>query len=454
MRMDWHLGALGIAGLSNFRVRCDTLLWLSHRKEFSVAKLKLTTFYILASLIVSTLSSVQPSNAVEQIPLSAEFSKVYKPDLSSPKSCTKGSLAIWRQDGAAFQSSDTLEVDIYAYYPEDKKRSSMPVTYSFPKVEYLFESGNLESRAGSQYEICVDAWQKTNFRPNFSALYFDIQYKMNYGSTNAGRFTATIPILPKDNEAKTIEKVQEDCPFTNFEDNAVVTVSPTTFKSGKNITVQGTYFIRGVPAPNQPLDLQERIVSSLGTSKVVAHGKTVTDSQGLFSFKFKFVQRDDDPMPFFQIVRKLRTAQIGFILGPFEPSSASIAFDCDKGKCKYTPGGTYTDFIPEFSPQCLSTFKSYDDVFGSAAAAGAGGAVNFTDDKNRIAWLGRKIFPGSKNKVPYAATWISKEADYPQRDARNIGKAGSSGSGGVKRCYVNGYTTKTGKRVSGYFRSC
>ncbi len=436
------------------RPRCDTLLGLACRKEFLVAKLRSTTFYILISLILSTVTSIQPSIAAEQIPLSAEFSKVYKPDLASPKSCTKGSLAISRQDGVAFQSSDILEVAIYAYYPEDKKRSSMPVTYSFPKFAYLYESGTLEPRVGSQYELCVDAWQKDYFRPNFSALYFEILYKMNHGSTNAGRFTATIPILPKNEEAKTIEKVQEDCAFTNFEDNAVVTVSPATFKSGANLTVKGTYFIRGVPAPNQPLDLQERIISNLGTSKVVAHGKTVTDSQGVFSFKFKFVQRDDDPMPFFQIVRKLRTSQLGFILGPFEPSSASISFDCDKGKCKYTPGGTYTDFIPEFSPQCLSTFKSYDDAYSSAAAAGAAAGFNFTDSKNRIAWIGRKVFPGSKNKVAFTATWISKDADYPQRDARNLGKSGSSGSSGVKRCYVSGYTTKTGKRVSGYYRSC
>ena len=79
-------------------------------------------------------------------------------------------------------------------------------------------------------------------------------------------------------------------------------------------------------------------------------------------------------------------------------------------------------------------------------------SINFSDNKNLIAWIGRKVFKGSKNKVVFNTIYESEVADFTERDARNIGKAGSSGVKG--RCYVSGYTTKTGKRVSGYYRSC
>lgn len=406
------------------------------------------------SVLFASILFVLPAQAEDSIPLTGTFSKIYRPDLSSPKSCTYGSFAISRTDGRAFQNGEILEVSVYAYYPEDKKRSSSPVTYAFPEISSGFESGKLEATSGARYQLCADAWQNSNFRKNFASLFFDVRYKMNYGSTLAGRLTSVVTILPKDAEANTIEKVLRDCTFDFFEDNAVLEVSPEIVKTGTMATVTGTYFIKGVPAPNQALNLSERIVYSSGASKIIELGSATTNSEGIFSFKFKFVQRDDHPMPFFQITRSMRTAQIGFLHGPFEPTSNSFSFMCDKGKCKYTPGGTYTDFIPEFSTTCLATFKEYDDIYGVGAGTGVGLAVNFTDDKNRIAWLGRKVFKGSKNKVQFTATWISKETDFPQRDTRNLGKAGGKGPSVGKKCYVNGYTTKAGKRVSGYYRSC
>jgi hypothetical protein len=400
--------------------------------------------------------TVSSSNAVENIALKASFSKIYKPDLASPQSCTTGSIAIWREDGEPFQSGEQLDVSLYAYYPEDRKRSSIWVTKAFPEIGYDLFSRTADTKIGAKYRLCADAWQKSSFRPNFSALFLEIIYSMNYGSTQAGRYTAIIPILPKDNEAVAIEKVEKSCPFSNFEDNAVPVVSPATVGRGKMVTISGTYFIKGVPVPNQPIAIYKEVFTQVGDRKVTELGKDVTNKEGAFEFRFKFSPEKGDPMPFLTIARPIRTEQIGFLHGPFDSTFSSISFICEKGKCKYMPGGTYTDFIPEFPEQCLAAFKEYDDVFGVGAGLGTGVGINFADDRNLIAWLGRKVFRGSKNKVSFTAEWISKDSDFTQRDARNIGKSGgSSGSTGIKgRCYVRGYTTKTGKRVSGYYRSC
>ncbi len=385
--------------------------------------------------------------AVETIPLQATFSKVYKPDLASPNACSTGSLTISRKDKQQFASGDKFTVTLYAYYPEDKKRSTMPVTYAWPEIGTNLVTAKYENTVAAQYRLCLDSWQKDYFRPNFNALYIDIQYTVNFGSIKAGSFTATIPILPKDAEASAVEKLMNDCAFSSFEDGPVIEANPMKLKSGSFVTISGTYFISGVPAPNQEITLTQEILLKNDQFKKVTIGSTVTNAEGFFSFRYKF-NSYNEVMAFFHISRETRTVGIGFLHPPFKSLYDGFSFNCTKGMCEFSPGGHYTDVIPQFSTSCLAAFKAYDDAYGVASAA----AVNFGDDRNRIVWLGRKVFPGSKYKVPYTAHWISKDDGPELRDTRKASSATSSGSGG--RCYVSGYTTKTGKRVSGYFRRC
>lgn len=413
----------------------------------SVNFFKRASLFISLTLFVGILLPLNHVVAVETIPLEASFSKVYKPDLASPKACSTGSLTISRKDKLPFASGEKLTVTIYAYYPEDKKRSTMPVTYAWPEIGTNLVTGKYENTIAAQYELCLSSWQKDYFRPNFNALYVDIQYTMNFGSTKAGSFIATIPILPKDAEASAIEKIMTDCDFSSFEDGPVIEANPMKVKSGAYVTISGTYFISGVPAPYQSIVFTQEVMSKNDQMRKISLGSTVTKFDGSFSFKFKF-NSYNDVMAFFHISRDTRTVRLGFLHPPFKSLYDGFSFVCEKGVCEFWPGGHYTDVIPEFSPACLASFKAYDDIFG----IGAGAAVNFGEDKNRIAWLGKKVFPGSKYKVPYTAHWISKDDGPELRDTRKASAATSSGTGG--RCYVSGYTTKTGKRVSGYFRRC
>jgi len=181
-------------------------------------------------------------------------------------------------------------------------------------------------------------------------------------------------------------------------------------------------------------------------------GTSVTDKEGVFTFKFKFSIRKGYIAESYTIVPERRLDQIGFIHGPIDATFGFFNIFCTNGICSFKPGFMDKDFIPTFQEPCLTAFKAYDQVFGAAAAAAGSVSVNFTDNKNLIAWIGRKVFKGSKNKVVFNSIYESESADYSERDSRNIGKKGSSGVKG--RCYVSGYTTKTGKRVSGYYRSC
>lgn len=392
------------------------------------------------------------ASAVDSIPINGTFSKIYRPDLLSPETCSTGSYQIWRNDNQEFSFGDDVDVTFYAYYPEDKKRSSMSVTSGVDEILPDAFTGKLPDKVGGSYRLCAKDWQGTFFRPNFSSLYVEVVYKMNYGSTIAGKFTSIIPILPKDAEALAIEKVKKDCPFENYTENIVPEVSPATFKNGATITWSGTYFYHGIPVPNHKMTIYEGSSGNPKTAKVKVLGTSITDKEGAFTFKFKFSIPKGDVVRDYTIVAERRVEQIGFIHGPIRSTFEFFDVFCTKGVCSFKPGFMPNDFIPVFQDSCLSAFKAYDDAFGSAAAA-AGIAVNFTDDKNRIAWLGKKVFKGSKYKVAFNTIYESEAADFLERDSRNLGKGGSGGS--LKgRCWVNGYTTKSGKSVSGYYRSC
>ncbi len=447
MRHLLSIRSRGPRSIFGDRVKFSLLRFIEAIHGRSVKLFRKAAFLITFAIFLGLFMPLNNGVAVETIPLEVSFSKVYKPDLATPKTCSTGSLSISRKDKVPFASGEKFTVTLYAYYPEDKKRSTMPVTYAWPEIGKNLVTGKYEKSIAAQYELCLDAWQKDYFRPNFNALYVDIQYTMNYGSAKAGSFAATIPILPKDAEASAVEKLMSDCDFSSFEDGPVIEVNPMKLKSGTNVTISGTYFISGVPAPNQPITLTQEVLSKNDSMRKIALGSTVTKFDGSFSFKFKF-NSYNDLMAFFHISRDTRTVPIGFLHPPFKSIYDGFSFWCEKGSCEFTPGGHYTDVIPEFSPSCLASFKEYDDFFGIASGVG----VNFADDKNRIAWLGRKVFPGSKYKVSYTAHWISKDDAPEMRDSRKSSTASASGSGG--RCYVSGYTTKSGKRVSGYFRRC
>ena len=412
------------------------------------ATIWLTATAVIASLLVETQSAV----AVDSIPITTTFSKIYRPDLATPGTCSGSSFQVARKDNVEFALSDDISATFYAYYPEDKKRSKDILTFGTTRILPDAFTSKMPNKVGGTYQLCVKDWQDGSFRPNFSNLYVEVFYKMNAGSTIAGKFATIIPILPKDAEALAIEKVEKDCPFNNYTSNIVPEVSPAKFKNGADITWTGTYFHQGIPVPNHKMTLYEGNQGDPRTGKVKILGTSTTDKDGAFTFRHKFTIPKGDVVMGYTIVAERRLDQIGFIHGPIDSTFAFVDIFCDKGVCSYRPGFMDTDFIPTFQEPCLTTFKAYDQAFGAAAAAANSISVNFTDNKNLIAWIGRKVFKGSKNKVVFNTIYESEVADYVERDSRNIGKKGSSGIKG--RCYVSGYTTKTGKRVSGYYRSC
>ena len=164
----------------------------------------LTATAVIASLLVETQSAA----AVDSIPITATFSKIYRPDLATPGTCSGSSFQVSRTDNVEFASGDLIEASFYAYYPEDKMRSQFPVRTSSAQVSPDVFTNKMPTKVGGSYELCVKDWQGGSFRPNFTALYVEVTYKMDYGSITAGKFVATIPILPKDAEALAIEKVE------------------------------------------------------------------------------------------------------------------------------------------------------------------------------------------------------------------------------------------------------
>lgn len=415
-------------------------------------RLKTTMILLVLAALLSPTLVISSANAIDSIPLEAKFSNIYRPDLASPNTCSTGSIQVWRKDNQEFSMGDDIVANIYAYYPEDKKRSQAWITLSTFDINQDVFTEQMPKKVGGSYNLCVKDWQSREFRSNFSALYIEIVYTMNFGTTQAGRFTATLPILKKDAEAQAIEDVSKDCPFNNFTHNFVSEVRPQTFKPGSMITLSGTYFYQGIPVPNHQITLFKGNQGNPKRGKVHILGTSVTDAEGVYTFKFKFQIPKGDVVQDYTLFADRRLDQIGFIHGPIDAAFTFLDIFCEKGKCAYKVGFSEDDFIPEFPQECLNSFKAFDEVFGASAAASNAVDFNFSDDRNLIAWIGRKVFNGSKNKISFRTIYDAEVVDFQERDARNFGKNGKVNLKG--RCWVNGYTTRTGKRVSGYFRSC
>jgi uncharacterized membrane protein YgcG len=239
--------------------------------------------------------------------------------------------------------------------------------------------------------------------------------------------------------------------------------SGVTRKAGEKMTIKGTLYRAGLIAPNDTLNLVRVVDES--NSKIIA--TATTDKDGKYSFTFAALTFPKALL--YQIEAPERQADIGVVPGPFPAKTWEVFIDCKKG-CKIKESSTRDQApVNNFSEVCVQSLSFYNQV------------LRQSDDENSRILRKVIIYPILSNitrsrtdsaaKAAAAAAAAAEAAAIAQNSNNNSGAAAGSSGGSVSggsgtsarssgsssgggRCYVSGYTTKKGKRVSGYFRSC
>lgn len=382
------------------------------------------------SVFFSILLPVQVNANVQQIPINAVVYPIYKPDFDSPNLCSTSSVTVSRNDGKPFSGQgDRIEITIRA------KESSLGIlTYSSKSILKDIYT-NLEVVSVSvPISLCVRDITGKYVSGEINEVDLQIVYKKDY-TIIVSEFSARVKLLPKTPEAQAIEKLIKDCAF-EYKPKWLATIEQTAqnVSKGKPVTLAGTFFRSGIPSPGDTLRIYQDFNSdpTRGDVKLLATSKT--DKDGVFSFTF--VPKSKNGI--YTVTFQARTLPLGPLAGPFESGSFIVSVDC-KDKCNYRP--SITDWILKHSETCISAFADYDLNFASKSDPG----LMYPNSDGRIPYLFRKVFVGSARKKAYFNSSAADSGGYSSNSS-------SSKSGG--RCYVSGYTTKTGKRVSGYYRDC
>ena len=383
------------------------------------------------SVVLSILLPIQANANVQQIPINAVIYPLYKPDFDSPGLCSQSSVTVSRNDGQPFSGEgDRIEIEVKA-----KESTLGGYLTSSSKMITKDIYTNLEATSVSvPISLCMRNITGQYISGEISEVDIVIVYKKGY-TIAVGGFSAKVKLLAKTPEAQAIEKLIKDCNFQSKPDwVAPIVQSKKDVQKGKPVTLAGTFFRNGIPSPGDTLRIYEEFNTDPTRGNVKLLATSTTDQNGVFSFTF--IPKSKNGI--YTVTFQARTTPLGPLAGPFDSGSFIVSVDC-KSTCNYRP--SITDWIPKHSDTCIDAFQKYDLNFASRSDTG----LMYPNRDGRIPFLYKKVFPGSASKNSY---FNESEASYGGYSSKSSG----SSSGG--RCYVSGYTTKTGKRVSGYYRSC
>lgn len=392
---------------------------------------KLIIAITILGLVFSSLSVSH--SQVPQIPINAVIYPIYKPDFDSPGGCSTSSVTVARNDSKDFAQYDEIQVGLYA----KEMTLGVPIASGKETIVQDIYTNLPRNRVSIPITLCMRNITGQYVKGEITEVELRVIYKKDF-SIEVGRFSTMVKLLNKTPEAEAIEKLEEECDFSSKEPwLAVIQQEKANVAKGKQVTLSGTFFRFGIPAPGDTLRIYQDFNTDPKRGDVKLLSTSTTDKDGVF--RFQFVPKSKSGI--YSVTFQARTSPIGPLHGPFPSGNFRVFVDC-KSTCNYTTVGSITDWIQKHSPTCLAAYEEYDLSF----ASGTDASLMYANSDDRIPYLFRKVFVGSKGKKAYFNESQADSGGYSS-------SSGGSGSG-KGRCYVSGYTTKTGKRVSGYWRSC
>jgi hypothetical protein len=368
--------------------------------------------------------------------------------------CEDGELSVVRGDGAGFALGDSVKA----------------VIFNDQGVELSLSNATKSAQAGDK-DITLKVRICQSDRA-YVGVDKDYRLLMTY-SDSPGYFVQTQEFIFKlisrievANFYKfAVDGARRNCAFDQRSIQNSFIQSGTTRKVGEKMTIKGTLYRSGFASPGDVIRLIKVVNSS--SSKVLS--STKTDREGNYSFTFP-VESFPKAL-FYRISAPERTTDLGPVPGPFPAKEWDVFIDCKKG-CKIRELGTSPpEPVLEFAETCLNNLSFYNQVLSQ------------NDDENSRLLRKVIIYPlifkilksrsetnaiaaqkAAESNAAAAAAAAAAASNASNRSGTSSSssapKVGSSGSSSASsgssggRCYVRGYTTKKGKRVSGYYRSC
>ncbi len=398
----------------------------------------LTAMVIFSSLLPQQVASSIQTASISKDGLQVKVYPVYAPDIKNDKDCTEGSIGVSRIDGLAFSKRDAFTVESFS---SEGGAGATPhlqngirdldgfPSYARTKIVLIYPfAKELPKTVALNFDVCSFDFTSWGIYKVPTKLDVTVRYFKDLTSV-AAEITVPVQIYPRDAEATLISELRKACGQNwtrkSFTYNMTVEQSGSPKKNGDSVRIAGTLFRHGFPSPNDEIGL---FLESKGLSAPREFVmKVVTDEKGQFEFKFPIVRQKNSKTTEYVIVAYNRAEPIGPISGPFDEMAYSVIFQWGPTAKYYQD---FSDWVPGHTKACKERIDSYSNLVST------GQAKIFSDDRNRLLWFTAKsVYYGFKGKQSYSSTsqWSSK-------------------SGG--RCYVSGYTTSSGKRVSGYYRKC
>lgn len=223
-----------------------------------------------------------------------------------------------------------------------------------------------------------------------------------------------------------------------FDNNAVIEQNQAQSTASGYSVLKGTLFRSGLVAANQTIEVLKKKAGSYELLQTLK-----TDSTGQFTLKFNFPKSQVGTFHHVYLVAQESASGAGLLNEAFSAVEVEISLKWLSKGLTYVAG--LSDWVPAQTSGCdtsLSQLSQAED-----------------DERHPVAWfVAKKIYYGMKNKTQKSTqqnTSTSGRQLIPSSPSSSNWSSSSSGSiSGVRKCYVRGYTTRTGKRVSGYYRSC
>ena len=410
---------------------------MSLEKKLTRSLLALLVFLILGTTL-QVAEGVQPTQ-VSANGLNVKVFPIYSPDMSNEDDCTEGSIAVSRIDGRPFSLRDGFNVKSRltaltgftesVSHPQFGLRGENGISrFMGQKTVIIYPyAKELPKTVALNFTLCTfDFIRKVNQIP--SVLNVEIEYLKNH-TDSVANITIPVQILPQDAEAQLIRDLRKECGQNHvtkkFTYNMTLQQSASPKKNGDLVEISGTLFRHGFPSPNDEIALF--IESKKYADPRIFVAKAITDGKGQFQFSFPIARAKGTTVSHYVIVAYQRAEPIGPISGPFDEMAYNVFF-------VWEPTARYvavsTDWIPMHTALCKEKLDAYNALISSQQAK------IFDDDKNRLLWFTAKsVYYGFKDKKTHSSQYEWNR------------KSGGS-------CFVSGYTTSSGKRVSGYTRRC
>ena len=419
-----------------------------------------------SEIILSTSSSAQsqpapatpsastPTSSPTPLPgqdasVNSTLSSIIEPLVNT---CEEGDLTITRSDGLAFGQGDNVKANLF---------NANNVELSLALVSKSALAG--DKQISIKIRVCQADAAYIGAAQDYRliATYSDAPGFFVQSQEYKFRLISRVEVANFSQFA--VSRARSTCAFDQQAIQNAYVQSGTTRKPGEKMTIKGTLYRAGLIAANDTVKLVKVIDQT--KSKTVA--TAITDKDGKYSFTF--VLEKYPQAIFYELQVPERKKDLGPVPGPFPAKKWLIFTDCDKGCTLNKVSIGDTPPVNSFSEACLESLSFYNLVLSQGDDENSrllrkvvlypiiSSIIKSRSDSNASSASAAAVATSSAGASSSNNSNSSSSSTVPRTTSGSSGsssaRSGSSGSGGG-RCYVSGYTTKKGKSVRGYWRSC